>query len=191
MTVLTNAVSIVLLLLLSCTSVSAHHAEKEPSDGTVKSFRSIDPPLKVPAISMLKDGVDVVDMTAFEGKIVLLNLWATWCPPCVRELPALDRLQQRLGDEHFVVVAVAVDEESADKAKEYYRRLDIKHLDLYLATAENVGQSYPIDVFPASFFLDGEGRVHSYLRSLADWDAPEADQLVNFYKLQAVKLSDQ
>ncbi len=70
-----------LLTLLASTLLWAHHSEREPSDGTVKSFKSIDPPLQVPAISMLKDGKQVLDMSAFKGKVVLLNLWATWCPP--------------------------------------------------------------------------------------------------------------
>ncbi len=93
-------------------------------------------------------------------------------------------MQKRLGDKDFVVVAVAVDEVDMVKAKNFYQQLKLENMGLYLATAENVGQSFPIDVFPASFFLDREGRVMSYLRSLADWDAPEADELVQYYKAQ-------
>lgn len=173
--------ALVLLSLIS-SALFAHHADTEPSDGTVGSFKAIEPPMQVPAIAMLKDGRQVMDMTAFKGKVVLLNLWATWCPPCIRELPALDRLQQRLGDDEFEVVAVAVDQAGYEAVRGFYQRFELKHLGLYLGRAENVGQSFPIDVFPASFFLDRDGRVVSYLRSLADWDAPAADKLVEHYK---------
>ena len=175
-------------LLLVCSFIApaafAHHAKTEPSDGTVGSFKTINPPMQVQPVALLKNGVVALDMSAFKGKVVLLNLWATWCPPCIRELPALDRLQQRLGDKDFEVVAIAVDEAEYQHVLSFYQRFKLERLDLYQGTAQNVGQSFPIDVFPASFFLDREGRVISYLRSLADWDAPEADQLVEQYKSQ-------
>ncbi len=178
------AVTLTLLMLGNPSLASAHHQQSEPSDGTVGSFRNVSPPMVVPDIRLVEDGRRELDLSAFRGKVVLLNLWATWCPPCVRELPALDRLQQRQGDDDFVVVPVLVDRAGMAQAEAFYQQLDIQHLGLYEGTVENVGQSYPIDVFPASFFIDRQGRVVSFLRSLADWDAPEADQLVEHYKQQ-------
>ncbi|WP_210396085.1 TlpA disulfide reductase family protein [Motiliproteus sediminis] len=169
-----------LLLFLSLASFSAvaNHEETEPSDGTVNSFIVLDPPQVVEPVKLVLDNQQSLDMSAFKGKVVLLNLWATWCPPCIRELPALDRLQQRLGGDDFVVVAVALDRAGFDAVKTFYDDLKLEHLALYTSTTAEFGRVYPVDVFPASFFLDRDGRVLSYLRSYADWDDEQADEMV-------------
>ncbi|MEH6626653.1 MAG: TlpA disulfide reductase family protein [Motiliproteus sp.] len=178
-------VSMLLLTFLTVASLSwANHEESEPSDGTVGSFRAVEPPMPVPPITMIKNNMETLGLEAFRGKIVLLNLWATWCPPCIRELPALDRLQQRQGGADFVVIALAVDRAEFAEVKAFYDKLNLNHLDLYQGEADNVSGSFPIDVFPASFFIDRDGNVLSYLRSFADWDAPEADRLVQYHKAQ-------
>lgn len=161
--------------------VWANHGATEPSDGTVNSFIEVNPPKEVKPVPMLRDESDPIDLSVFKGKLVLLNFWATWCPPCLRELPALDRLQQRLGGEGFEVVAVALDRRGYAGAREFYDKLKIQHLGLYHGTVEAFGEEFPVDVFPASFLIDPQGRVLSFLRSYADWDAPEADKMIQHH----------
>ena len=156
----------------------ANHAETEPSDGTVNSFIEVTPPKVIKPVSLVRGESEVIDLSAFRGKLVLLNFWATWCPPCLRELPALDRLQQRIGSENFQVVAVALDKRGYAGARECYDKLGIKHLELYHGTTEAFAQEFPVDVFPANFLIDPQGRVLRFLRSYADWDAPEADAMI-------------
>ena len=112
------------------------------------------------------------------ARMVLLNLWATWCPPCVRELPSLDRLAGRFAGEPFAVVTLALDQGGALQAAPFFERLGIVNLALYVDPARTIGEVLPDDVLPASFFLDREGRVVRYLRSYVDWDDPAADHLV-------------
>jgi len=162
-------------------AVFANHEETEPSDGTVNSFIELDPPQTVEPVQLVRNGEETIDLSAFKGKVVLLNLWATWCPPCIRELPALDRLQQRLGSDRFEVVAVAVDRAGIEGARKFYKEQHIQHMALYTSTVEEFGRAFPVDVFPASFFIDADGRVLSYLRSFADWDDPQADAKVRAY----------
>ncbi|MEH6471198.1 MAG: TlpA disulfide reductase family protein [Halopseudomonas sp.] len=176
MSVLRSA--LLLLGVMLSTAVGANHAETEPSDGTVNSFIAVTPPKSIQAVPLVRGESDAIDMTAFRGKLVLLNFWATWCPPCLRELPALDRLQQRLGSDQFEVVAVALDRRRYAGAREFYDKLKIQHLELYHGSTQAFGEEFPVDVFPASFLIDSQGRVLSFLRSYADWDDPEADKLI-------------
>ena len=165
-------------LLLLAGPAGAYHAESEPSDGTVRSFRTVEPPRPVPtSVNFTRDGGQQLRLVDFKGKVVLLNLWATWCPPCVRELPALDRLQERLGGEDFQVVAVSLDQGGAAQAQPFFERLGVEHLTLYLDPRSRVGHYFPVDVLPANFIIDRQGRVSHYLRSYVDWDAPEVDAL--------------
>lgn len=168
---------LLLIIALFCTTAIASHEATEPSDGTVNSFRWLKDPLALDAVSIHnKDGKEI-NLSEFDGKIVLLNLWASWCPPCIRELPALDRLQQRLGDEEFVVVAVSLDKDPQVAREMFFERLSIENLALYIEPVEKIGQFFPVDVLPANFIIDKKGQAIGMLRSYADWDDPQADAL--------------
>jgi thiol-disulfide isomerase/thioredoxin len=166
-----------LTLLLAMPAVAYHEAD-EPSDGTVASFQPVDPPFELPGVTFSDATGRPVALADFTGKVVLLNLWATWCPPCVRELPSLDRLADRLAGESFAVVTLALDSGGAAVAAPYFERLGIEHLTLYVDPARAIGEALPDDVLPASYFLDRQGRVVRFLRSYVDWDDPRADALV-------------
>lgn len=181
--VLPTCVTLLAGLILSM-PIQANHSETEPSDGTVNSFIKLDPPgvIEEP-VSLMRGQTEVIDLSAFKGKLILLNFWATWCSPCLRELPALDRLQQRLGSDEFEVVAVALDRRGYEGAREFYDKLEIKHLQLYTGSVEAFGKEFPVDVFPASFMIDSQGRVLSFLRSYAEWDDLDADKMIQRHLL--------
>ena len=168
------------LWLLPRISIGYHEAQ-EPADGTVHSFVAVDPPYAVPNIGFTDAEGKPVSFADFRGKVILLNLWATWCPPCIRELPALDRLEGRLGGRDFHVVAVSLDEEGAKPAAAFFKKLAIQHLILYADPGQGIGEVLPADVLPASFIIDRQGRVVSFLRSFADWDAASADELMRHW----------
>jgi thiol-disulfide isomerase/thioredoxin len=166
------------LLLFCALPVVAYHEADEPSDGTVASFKPVEPPYPVTGVQFSDASGRPVRIDDFVGRVVLLNLWATWCPPCVRELPALDRLAGRFADEPFAVVTLALDQGGALQAAPFFERLGIANLVLYVDPARAIGEVLPDDVLPASFFIDREGRVVSYLRSYVDWDDASADRLI-------------
>ncbi len=176
----------VILSLVLTLPVNASHENEEPSDGTVGSFIEITPP-KAVSVVRFQAGDDQQDVRLddYKGKLVLLNLWATWCPPCLRELPALDRLQKRLGGDDFVVLPVALDRKGYDAVKEYYEKLNIKHMDIYVGDTDEFASAFPVDVFPASFFIDKDGKVLSFLRSYVEWDDPRADKKIRDYIAQS------
>lgn len=156
----------------------ASHEANEPSDGTVNSFRWLQKPLLLPETPLRRWQLEPASLSQFKGKVVLLNIWATWCPPCVYELPALDRLQQRFGDKNFVVVAVSVDQNPELARKMFSDRLALSHLQFYFEPPERLARTFPMDVLPSNFILDREGRAIGMLRSYVDWDGPAADEFV-------------
>lgn len=167
-----------LLALAIATPAAGYHEASEPSDGTVKSFREVVPPFQLP--ELVVHGLDgtTTPLSAFRGRVVLLNIWATWCPPCVRELPALNRLQKRLGSDDFTVLAISIDEGGAPVAAPFFEELGIDALTLYADPGKTLGTALPIDVLPASYMIDRDGRVLSFLRSYVDWDSAEADAFI-------------
>lgn len=167
-----------LMLIFHVGEPRASHEASEPSDGTVNSFRWLKNPLVLPQTSIQQWPAERVSLSSFKGRIVLVNLWATWCPPCVHELPALDRLQQRLGGEDFVVVAVSVDRDPELARQLFVEKLALSHLQFYIEAPERLAKTFPLDVLPSNFILDREGRAIGMLRSYVDWDSPSADEFV-------------
>ncbi len=167
------------LALVATPGIShAYHEASEPSDGTVRSFKAVNPPKAMPETMTVVDGDNQpVAMSSLRGKVLLINLWATWCPPCVRELPALDALQARFKDQDLKVVTISVDEGGTAQAGPFFERLGIRHLPLYADALKQIQAFFPIDVLPASFIADREGRITHFLRSYVDWAAPESDQM--------------
>ncbi len=123
----------------------------------------------------LKDGTTTVHMADYRGKIVLVNFWATWCAPCLEELPSLQALQKSMPQ--IVVLAVSVDDDP-----DAYRRFLQQHR-LTLLTVEDpdrrVNELYGTSRFPETYVVDQSGRIRRKFISSQDWVSPE---IVNYLK---------
>jgi len=113
-----------------------------------------------------------MDLAAQRGKVVVLNFWATWCPPCVAEMPSLERLHRALAPEGLAVVTVSTDEDEAE-----LRRF-VSALALTLPVLRDPGGrvaagEYRTTGYPETFVLDREGRVLRHVVGPAEWDSPE------------------
>ena len=122
-------------------------------------------------------GADV-SLASWKGRVVLLNLWATWCAPCRKEMPGLDRLQAALGSNDFEVVALAVDRAGSEAAGKFLEQVEARSLALYVdATARGATALKAIGM-PTTLLIDRQGREIGRLTGPAEWDSPEARRLV-------------
>jgi peroxiredoxin len=106
----------------------------------------------------------------FRGRVVVLNFWATWCPPCIDEMPSLQRLHQALADRGIAVVAVSVDERFSD-VPAFVQRFDLTFSVLY-DEGKKVSRKYQTFKYPETYILDREGRLKSKVVGPRDWAAP-------------------
>jgi thiol-disulfide isomerase/thioredoxin len=120
-----------------------------------------------------------ISLHDFRGRTILVNFWATWCAPCLRELPSLDALQAEFGGDNFAVVAVAADPTGPEAAAAFLNRLNVVNLTLYsdpkLALVIATGGSAAL---PLSILYDAKGREIGRLAGEADWSSPEAKALI-------------
>jgi thiol-disulfide isomerase/thioredoxin len=117
----------------------------------------------------------------WQGRVVLLNLWATWCAPCRKEMPGLARLQREMGSAKFEVVALAVDRAGADAAKKFLDSIDANGLALYVDATARSGTALRAVGMPTTILVDAQGREIGRLTGPAEWDTAEAKRLVAAY----------
>ena len=117
----------------------------------------------------------------FRGRVVLLNIWATWCGPCRSEMPSLDRLQALHGADGLDVIAVSVDREGAGVVSAYYRKSGIRNLKLYVDSDQATLSAFRPNGIPMSVLIDREGNVVGEITGAARWDSAEATELVKRY----------
>jgi thiol-disulfide isomerase/thioredoxin len=115
----------------------------------------------------------------WRGKVVLLNLWATWCLPCRKEMPALDRLQAEMASDRFEVVAVSVDRTGLPGARKFLDETKVGHLALYADPSARLASTLRAVGLPATLLIDAEGREIGRLLGPAEWDGEDAKRLIN------------
>ncbi len=164
---------------------ASDEAPSAPKGPFTENFTFSDPPVPAPSVSVeTLDGLPV-SLAEFEGELVLVNFWATWCAPCVREMPGLLRLHQALKDEGFRVIAVSEDRAGAAKVEPFLDRLNLRELPVFLdRSGERRGalaQAFGLRGLPATFLIDRKGRVVAGLTGPAEWDSPEAVAFIRHY----------
>ena len=173
------AVCLVLPALFALSAV----AEDGPPLGEQFRYSFQTPAELAPAPDTAFAGADGVElkMADFEGQVLLVNFWATWCAPCVREMPSLDRLQAKLGPEGLLVMAVSQDRKGLAAAEPFYREQGLDNLEIFLDPKGEFARAMGVGGLPTSLLVDDRGRVVGGLEGPLEWDGPEAVELIRFY----------
>jgi thiol-disulfide isomerase/thioredoxin len=140
-----------------------------PQEAALGQFTPLAAPRPAPALSFEGRDGRRLKLADFHGHYVLVNLWATWCGPCVREMPSLDRLQARLGD-RMSVVALSQDRGGAEVVEPFLARLGLRRLQVYLDPDNNAQQAFALRGLPTSILIDRDGRMLGSLEGAAEWD---------------------
>jgi thiol-disulfide isomerase/thioredoxin len=106
----------------------------------------------------------------FHGKVVLLNVWATWCAPCIKEIPALDRLAAALNGADFAIVAVSIDRKGIDAVRKVFTERNVQKLPIYIDRSGEALRAVRAIGLPISLLIDREGRELGRAVGPASWD---------------------
>lgn len=155
-----------------------------PRSGWMEAFSLNDPPRDAPGMTFRSGDGKVFRLADFKGRVVLVNFWATWCAPCIRELPTLDRLQETLRDEDFAMITINEDRGGAKVAGAFLEKMELLNLRLYLDDKMALALKFGLKNMPTSYLLDREGKVVGSLAGVAEWDSPEAEALIRHYLRQ-------
>ena len=133
------------------------------------------------------EGEDI-DLAEFADNVTLVNFWATWCPPCLKELPGMDKLQTKLKDDGLNVVAISLDHGGIKKARGFWKRADMQ-MGLYADPDKDLAQQMGVIGLPVTAILGPDGREIGRLIGEAEWDSEGVEKMLRFL-IEATEASD-
>jgi len=165
-------------------AISAPHASAETvdiaaadSDFTAK-YHPLHPPKPVPLTPFFENGDIERTIADYKGKVVVMNFWAKWCAPCLREMPSLDRLQAKMKDQGVEVLALSLDRKGAKDVVPYFKTAIIKNLAVLIDKGRKVARSLGVKGLPTTVIIDKQGREVGRLEGPAEWDSNEVISLL-------------
>lgn len=132
----------------------------------------------VPEITFEDETGATRTLAEFQGRIVLLNLWATWCVPCREEMPSLDRLQKKLGGSDFMVLPLSIDKGGREVIEEFYEEVGIEHLGIYVDPTARAGMKLGAVGIPTTLLISADGIELGRKTGPAEWDSPAAFEML-------------
>lgn len=190
---LSRPVCVALLVLTGLTQPSMAQSESEgapPPLQTVSSqFVEIRPLVLAPALKLQRIDGKTIDLRSLLGRVVLLSFWATWCPPCRRELPMLERLERMLGPRDVEVVAVAVGSENKLEIAAFLERVGVTQLRPFVdprgkvgvRPGEESGSPFILYGMPITYVIDRQGRPAGYFVGEVDWTSQVGIAMLRYY----------
>ena len=137
-----------------------------------------DQPRDVPEIHFIDAENRNLTLADFRGKVVLLNIWATWCVPCRKEMPSLDRLQAKLGANDFIVLPLSIDRAGLPAVKKFYQELGLQKLGMYVDSSGAASRALGAPGVPTTLLIGRNGREVARKMGAAEWDAPDVVALM-------------
>lgn len=170
-----------LLVLVAGPLAPVHAQSGPPVEGQVQNFEPLEDPVPVPEVGVLARDGGTVTLDRFAGKFVVLNFWATWCGPCIRELPSLARLQSALPGDKAQVVLISQDRGGFKQTDRFLEKLDLEFPENFVDERLKFSRAIEIRSLPTTIFIGPDGQEAGRLVGTAEWDSPEALALVEWY----------
>lgn len=158
-----------LMVMLCCAIAFASGCNKDQSGTPAKAPSEQKP---APEISVVSLDNQVLALSSLKGKVVLLNFWATWCPPCREEIPSMMKLNSLMAGKPFQMVCVSIDEGGKEAVESFFKNT-VFSLPAYIDATNQAAKTYGITGVPETFVIDKNGLVVKKVIGGMDWNSPD------------------
>lgn len=149
------------------------------SVASLSKLTSLESPPPQPDLTFTSTTEETMIFSDYRGKVILVNTWATWCPPCVAEMPSLNSLQAQRGGDDFQVVTISLDNKK-EEITEFFEENGIDVLPPWHDGTYEINGKLQLQGLPTTVIYDRSGQEVARLLGEADWDSPEALALIDF-----------
>ncbi|GAB4576947.1 MAG: hypothetical protein Tsb0019_03290 [Roseibium sp.] len=168
----------VLALVAAFWAVSTVYPKLFPTELPLVSIALHQTPRPPADVEFRTPSGDTIGLDSFRGSYLLVNVWATWCEPCRKEMPALDQLARAVSGRNIKILPISIDVSGAAAVERFYKRMGLRDLDVYVDPSQGVMRSMDVIGIPTTIVIDPEGRELGRMIGPAQWDAPESIQHV-------------
>lgn len=158
--------------------ISTMQAVSDMREGDMRKLNFHSTPKDVSSNAFISEEGGEMTLQAYEGKIVLLNFWATWCAPCRHEMPMLSELQTQLGGDSFEVVTIATGRNMVPAMKKFFDEIGVENLPQHRDPKQKLARDMAVLGLPATLIIDAKGQEIARLQGDADWSSENARAIV-------------
>ena len=178
---LLRAIIVVLVYIVWSDTSLTNASTPPPKEGGMVKFVELNPPLPIPEASFSTTDGKKINLNMFKGAWLLVNFWATWCAPCISELPSLYNLKQNKSSSKFKILLVSIDRAGPKVYKPFLKKLGLSQLKSASDPKANLMRALKISGIPTTLLIDPNSYIVGRYTGDAKWDSPSAKTLLMHY----------
>ena len=156
-----------ILIFIYLISSSSSYAIQQPN---LKNLIVHKDPKKLEKINFININNETIDLKKFENSLVIINFWATWCAPCIEEMPSLNRLQANKDFNNLKIIPINVGRDNIDKSKSFYKKLKINNLEIYFDKNVELAKKFLLRGLPTTVFINKKGEEFARIIGFVNFD---------------------
>jgi len=156
-----------ILIFIYLISSSPSYAIQQPN---LKNLVVHKDPIKLEKINFINIDNETVNLNKFENSLIIINFWATWCAPCIEEMPSLNRLQVNPVFNNLQIIPINVGRDNIEKSKNFYKKLKINNLEIYFVKDVELANKFLLRGLPTTVFINKKGEEFARVIGFVDFD---------------------
>ena len=156
-----------ILIFIYLISSSSSYAIQQPN---LKNLIIHKDPKKLEKINFINANNEVINLNSFKNSLIIINFWATWCAPCIEEMPSLNRLQKNTAFNNLKILPINVGRDSIEKSKNFYKKLKIDNLEIYLDKDIELANKFLLRGLPTTVFINKKGEEFARVIGFINFD---------------------
>ena len=177
----TLALAVLISATMQIEPPAANATSGPPIEGSMIKFVASDPPIPVPDTPFIGAQGETIKLADHAGQLVLVNFWATWCAPCIRELPSIVALGKSIDDERFTIQLVSIDLGGAETHGPFLEKIGVTSITSASDPRATLLRALKGPGIPITLLISPEGMILGRLIGDAEWNSPEAQSLIRYF----------